>query len=62
MPLPFPITVMQPDDYDAVLTLWLQCEGVGLTPSDSREAVHAFIARNPGFCSAGSTGMASSSP
>jgi len=50
MPTPFPITLMQPDDYDAVLALWQKCEGVGLTPSDSREAVHAFLVRNPGLC------------
>jgi len=50
MATPFPITVMQPDDYDEVLTLWQKCEGVGLTPSDSREAVHSFLSRNPGFC------------
>jgi GNAT superfamily N-acetyltransferase len=46
---PFPITVMQPDDYDAVLALWQRCEGVGLTPSDSREAVRAYLIRNPGL-------------
>jgi ribosomal protein S18 acetylase RimI-like enzyme len=50
MASPFPITVMQLDDYDEVLALWQQCEGVGLTPSDSREAVHAFLVRNPGLC------------
>jgi ribosomal protein S18 acetylase RimI-like enzyme len=50
MSLPFSIAVMQPDDYDAVLALWQQCEGVGLTPSDSRGAVHAFLGRNPGLC------------
>src|SRR5271154_5438166 len=44
---PFPITVMQPDDYDEVIALWQRCEGVGLTPSDSREAVHSFLVRNP---------------
>jgi ribosomal protein S18 acetylase RimI-like enzyme len=46
----FSITVMQPDDYDDVLALWQQCEGVGLTPADSRAAVHAFLVRNPGLC------------
>jgi N-acetylglutamate synthase len=49
MPPSFPITVMQPDDYDAVLALWQRCEGVGLTPSDSREAVKSFLLRNPGL-------------
>ncbi|OAI52912.1 hypothetical protein AYO44_04490 [Planctomycetaceae bacterium SCGC AG-212-F19] len=46
---PISITVMQSDDYDAVLTLWQRSEGVGLTPADSREAVHAFLVRNPGL-------------
>ncbi|OAI54068.1 hypothetical protein AYO44_15515 [Planctomycetaceae bacterium SCGC AG-212-F19] len=41
---------MQPDDYDEVLALWKTSEGVGLTPSDSREAVHAYLARNPDLC------------
>lgn len=50
MATPFPITTMQPDDYDEVLALWQKCEGVGLTSSDSREAVHAFLPRNPGLC------------
>ncbi len=50
MPAPFPLSDMQPDDYDAVFALWQQCEGVGLTPSDSRAAVHAYLARNPGLC------------
>jgi putative acetyltransferase len=45
----FSISDMQPDDYDAVLALWQESEGVGLTPSDNREAVHAFLARNPGL-------------
>lgn len=35
MPTPFPISEMQPDDYNAVLGLWQRCEGVGLTPSDT---------------------------
>lgn len=45
----FSLTEMQSDDYDAVLALWRASEGVGLTPSDSREAVHAFLLRNPGL-------------
>jgi ribosomal protein S18 acetylase RimI-like enzyme len=44
-----PLTEMRPDDYDEVLALWQRCEGVGLTPSDSREAVHAYLARNAGL-------------
>jgi ribosomal protein S18 acetylase RimI-like enzyme len=47
--MPFSLTEMQSDDYDAVLALWRASEGVGLTASDSREAVHSFLARNPGL-------------
>jgi len=50
MATPFPINVMQFDDYDEVLALWQRCEGVGITPSDSREAVQTFLDRNPGLC------------
>jgi ribosomal protein S18 acetylase RimI-like enzyme len=49
MAAPFPINLMQPDDYDAVFALWERCEGIGLTPSDNREAVGTFLARNPGL-------------
>jgi ribosomal protein S18 acetylase RimI-like enzyme len=45
----FSLTEMQSDDYAAVLSLWRASEGVGLTPSDSREAILAFLARNPGL-------------
>jgi N-acetylglutamate synthase len=48
MAAPYP-TVMKLDDYDAVFGLWQRCEGVGLTPSDNRAAVHAFLVRNPGL-------------
>jgi N-acetylglutamate synthase len=49
MTTPFPITVMHPDDYDAVIALWQRSDGVGLTASDSREAVQTFLGRNPGL-------------
>lgn len=49
MSTPFPLAEMQPHDFDAVLALWRQSEGVGLTPSDNREAVHSFLVRNPGL-------------
>jgi len=36
-------------DYDAAMELWQSIEGLGLTESDTREAVAAFLERNPGF-------------
>lgn len=35
-------------NYDAVLTLWQSCEGVGLSSADSRENIAAYLQRNPG--------------
>jgi ribosomal protein S18 acetylase RimI-like enzyme len=35
------------EDYDAVVTLWRRSEGVGLNESDTREAIAAFLRRNP---------------
>jgi len=34
-------------DYDPVLALWRACEGIGLSESDTREAIAAFLVRNP---------------
>jgi putative acetyltransferase len=34
-------------DYDEVLKLWRRSEGVGLNESDTREAIAAFLRRNP---------------
>ena len=36
-------------DYDAVLRLWQDTEGVGLNESDSRENIARFLERNPGL-------------
>lgn len=36
-------------DYDAVYALWQQTEGMGLGDSDTREAIAAFLERNPGL-------------
>ncbi len=36
-------------DYEAVLQLWRQTEGVGLNESDTRDRVGAFLERNPGL-------------
>jgi putative acetyltransferase len=35
------------EDYDAVVTLWRRSEGVGLNESDTRDAIAAFLRRNP---------------
>jgi N-acetylglutamate synthase len=36
-------------DYDTVLTLWRSCSGIGLNESDTREAIAAYLGRNPGL-------------
>jgi len=43
------LRAMTPADYDAVLALWQSSEGIGLNESDTREAIAAYLARNPGF-------------
>ncbi|HXB01570.1 MAG TPA: GNAT family N-acetyltransferase [Opitutaceae bacterium] len=43
------LRAMTPADYDAVLALWQASEGIGLNESDTREAIAAYLARNPGF-------------
>ena len=35
--------------YDEVLALWRRCEGIGLSGADSREAMAAYLERNPGM-------------
>jgi ribosomal protein S18 acetylase RimI-like enzyme len=36
-------------DHHEVIALWRATEGVGLTVSDEREAIGAYLARNPGM-------------
>jgi len=36
-------------DYDEVLALWKDSEGIGLSGADSREGIAAFLAHNPGL-------------
>ena len=43
------IRAMTIADYDAVLRLWQDTEGVGLNESDDRENIASFLARNPGL-------------
>ena len=35
------------DYYDQVYRLWVDCEGVGLSDSDSRQNIKLFLKRNP---------------
>jgi len=35
------------DLYDEVLSLWRQCEGIGLSEADSRENMANYLERNP---------------
>lgn len=47
--MPIDVRPMRAADYDEVLALWLRCEGIGLSDSDSREAIAAYLVRNPGM-------------
>ena len=47
--MPIEIRPMILDDYDAAYALWDRTDGVGLGPSDTREAVAAYLERNPGL-------------
>jgi ribosomal protein S18 acetylase RimI-like enzyme len=38
-----------PADHAEAFALWQRTEGMGLNESDEAHAVHAFLARNPGF-------------
>lgn len=37
------------EDWPEVSALWRSCEGIGLSDSDSREAIGAYLERNPGM-------------
>jgi len=37
------------EHYDDVYSLWKQCEGIGLSDSDSWENTNVFLLRNPGM-------------
>src|SRR5215471_3680247 len=43
------IELMSLDDYDEVIALWQSAEGVGLGESDTRDAIAAYLKRNPGM-------------
>jgi len=35
-------------DYEKVIKLWQESEGIGLSSADSRERIQAYLQRNPG--------------
>jgi ribosomal protein S18 acetylase RimI-like enzyme len=37
------------EDYDDILQLWKEAQGVGLSASDERRSFASYLARNPGF-------------
>jgi ribosomal protein S18 acetylase RimI-like enzyme len=43
------LRVMTLADHDEVFALWRVTEGIGLTVSDERAAIVAYLARNPGM-------------
>jgi len=43
------IKPMSMNDYDDVLALWQNTDGVGLNESDTRGAIAAYLKRNPGM-------------
>jgi ribosomal protein S18 acetylase RimI-like enzyme len=47
----YQLRVMTAADYDRVYKLWQSCQGIGLhqDTDDSREAIAAYLARNPGL-------------
>ena len=47
--MPIMIEPFALDRYEAVLALWHQCPGVGLSDADARPNIAAFLARNPGL-------------
>jgi N-acetylglutamate synthase len=43
------INIFTPNDYDEVYALWQATPGVGLSSADRREAISAYLERNPGL-------------
>ena len=43
------LRAFQPEDYDAAYALWARTPGMSLGQADSREAIHRFLAHNPGL-------------
>jgi ribosomal protein S18 acetylase RimI-like enzyme len=36
-------------NYQNVISLWKNCEGIGLSSADSQDRMHAYLRRNPGM-------------
>ena len=47
----YEIRSMTIDDYDSVLELWRNTEGIWLSDTDEREPMQRFLDRNPGLSS-----------
>ncbi len=45
----FNLRPMTLDDYEVVFALWQSIPGIGLSVSDERDAIAAFLERNPEF-------------
>lgn len=43
------IRLMDIADYDQVIALWAQTEGMSIRDADSRESIASYLARNPGL-------------
>lgn len=43
------VIAFEPQDCDQVMALWQATEGITLRQADSREAILAYVARNPGL-------------
>ena len=37
------------DDYDQVITLWGNCDGIALSGADSKDNIRTYLERNPGM-------------
>ena len=43
------LSALNIDLYDSVLSLWQQCEGIGLSAADSKDCIRSYLERNPGM-------------
>ena len=43
------VEAMAPEHYDQVHALWAASPAIGVTPSDSSEAIERYLGRNPGL-------------
>ena len=45
----FEIRPMTIEDYDSVMALWRNTDGIVLSDTDEREPMERFLSRNPGL-------------